>query len=100
MKRILLITLFFVSGAAFADTYVQGYTRSDGTYVQGHYRSDANSARYDNYSSKGNTNPYTGERGSQRNEYSNPSQSNSGYGNGSGLSLDRMDRYQTSNPFR
>lgn len=73
MKRIILIASLAAFGtAALADTYVQGHTRSDGTYVQGHYRSEANSSRSDNYSSQGNTNPYTGERGSQRNEYSNP----------------------------
>lgn len=51
------------SGAAAAQTYVQPYVRSDGTYVQGHYKSEANSSRADNYSAKGNYNPYTGERG-------------------------------------
>lgn len=70
MKRIIIAAALLVSLSATADTYVNGYTRSDGTYVQGHYRSDSNSSRYDNYSSQGNTNPYTGERGSQRNEYS------------------------------
>lgn len=78
MKRIIVLSALAVfSNAALADTYVQGHTRSDGTYVQGHYRSEANSTRSDNYSSQGNTNPYTGERGSQRNEYSNPPAYNS-----------------------
>ncbi len=43
--------------------YVSGYTRSDGTYVQGYERSDPNSTVTDNYSYKGNTNPYTGQTG-------------------------------------
>lgn len=68
--------------AAFADEYVNGYTRSDGTYVEPHYRSSPNQYRNDNYSSQGNTNPYTGERGSQRNEYSNPPAYNQSYGKG------------------
>lgn len=87
MKKIFLIVLLFASSAAFADTYVQGYTKSNGTYVEGHYRSDANSIRSDNYSSQGNTNPYTGERGTQRNEYSNPPQYNKSYNNGEGKQL-------------
>jgi hypothetical protein len=87
MKTIFLFALIFASSAAFADTYVQGYTKSNGTYVQGYYRSDANSIRSDNYSSQGNTNPYTGERGTQRNEYSNPPQYNNGYNNGEGRQL-------------
>lgn len=73
MKRIALIAaLAALSAPAISDTLVNGYTRSDGTYVAPHYRSDANSNRYDNYSSQGNTNPYTGQRGHERNEYSNP----------------------------
>lgn len=48
---------------AYASTYVNGYTRRDGTYVQGHYRSNPNHTRLDNYSTKGNYNPYTGKAG-------------------------------------
>lgn len=53
-----------VTGAAFADEFVHGYVRRDGTYVPPHYRSTPNSTKIDNYSTKGNVNPYTGERGS------------------------------------
>lgn len=81
MKRLtfagLLIALSI--GLVNAQTWVNGYTKSDGTYVQGHYRSNPNSTVRDNYNYKGNTNPYTGEQGS--NYYrSNPS---SEYYNGS-----------------
>lgn len=90
MKRIIFIAaLAAFSTTALADKYVKGYTRSDGTYVAPHYRSDANSNRSDNYSSQGNTNPYTGERGSQRNEYSTKPQWNDSYNNGQGRSLNR-----------
>jgi hypothetical protein len=40
---------------------VRGYYRSNGTYVSGYNRSSANSTVSDNYSFKGNTNPYTGQ---------------------------------------
>lgn len=66
---ILAVAAALTVTAAFADEYVNGYMRQDGTYVQPHFRSDSNSTKIDNYSSKGNTNPYTGERGAQRNEY-------------------------------
>jgi len=33
---------------------------------QGHYRSSPNSTQRDNYSTYGNTNPYTGQRGTKR----------------------------------
>lgn len=48
-----------------AAVYVRGYTRSNGTYVMPHYRSNPNSYRYDNYSTKGNYNPYTGKAGAR-----------------------------------
>lgn len=67
MKKILL-ALLLAAPTVLADVYVQPYVRSDGTYVQGHQRSDANGSQYDNYSTRGNSNAYTGERG-----YRNPS---------------------------
>lgn len=79
MKTLIAVILFALTASAvFADTFVRGYTRKDGTYVQPHYRSSPNSQRWDNYSSQGNTNPYTGQRGYQRHEYSNPPAYNSG----------------------
>lgn len=49
-----------------SDVWVDGYTRSDGTYVQGHHRTAPNGTTADNYSTRGNVNPYTGERGTKR----------------------------------
>jgi hypothetical protein len=46
-------------------TYVSGYTRSNGTYVSGYYRTAPNSTVYDNYSYRGNYNPYTGQYGTR-----------------------------------
>lgn len=42
---------------------VNGYYRKDGTYVQPHYRTAPNSTNRDNFSTRGNTNPYTGKPG-------------------------------------
>ena len=58
-----VILTFSLTGAVEAATRVHGYTRSHGTYVQSHYRSSPNRVKYDNYSSKGNYNPYTGRKG-------------------------------------
>ncbi len=80
-KYIVLLLLTLVSSYCLADQYVNGYTRKDGTYVEGHQRTDANSSTYDNYSSKGNTNPYTGQQGYRQNEYSAPSNYGNSYGN-------------------
>lgn len=88
MKQLILLTMLLAAGSATADTWVDGYTRSDGTYVAGHYRSDANSTRYDNYSTRGNTNPYTGQPGYKSPDrdyrdsgYSNPYNGRRHYGN-------------------
>lgn len=51
---------------ASATTYVGGYVRKNGTYVQAHYRTGADSTRANNWSTKGNSNPYTGKRGSKK----------------------------------
>ena len=66
--RTLILTLLLaapISSAFAGDVYVQPYVRKDGTMVQGHMRSAPNSNPYDNYSAQGNTNPYTGNRGTQ-----------------------------------
>lgn len=69
MKRILIaalgLALAFAGMAYAGDTYVRGYTKKDGTYVQGHYRTKPNSTANDNYSTRGNVNPYTGESGTK-----------------------------------
>ncbi|MFG6467537.1 hypothetical protein [Roseateles sp. BYS87W] len=42
---------------------VSGYTKKDGTYVAPHHATNPNDSKRDNYSTKGNTNPYTGKDG-------------------------------------
>lgn len=63
--RIALVALLALCAAsdAFAQQRTQGYVRRDGTYVAPSYRSAPNTSRYDNYSTRGNSNPYTGQRG-------------------------------------
>ena len=50
--------------SAEADVFVRGYYNpSIGTYIAPHYRTSPNNTLLDNYSTKGNYNPYTGEKG-------------------------------------
>jgi hypothetical protein len=63
MKTALIAALLLTSASAFAQVYVQPHVRSDGTAVQGHYRSNPDGNPYNNYSSRGNVNPYTGKVG-------------------------------------
>lgn len=73
--------LVLVSVGAQASTHVQGYTRKDGTYVQPHFKSEPSRLKSDNYSASGNTNPYTGERGSKNHEYTSTPSYNKNYNN-------------------
>jgi hypothetical protein len=50
-------------GSSSGSHYVAPHTTKNGTYVEGHYQSNPNSTKADNYSTKGNVNPYTGESG-------------------------------------
>lgn len=46
-----------------SDVKVRGYYRKNGTYVSSYHRTRPNKSKYDNYSTKGNYNPYTGKKG-------------------------------------
>jgi len=65
-KTILLILLFlFVfSTIAFAKTVrVKSSVTKKGVYRQSHCRTSPNKTKLDNWSTKGNTNPFTGKKG-------------------------------------
>ena len=67
LLAILLAGLSFFANTTEAG-YVKGYYKpSTGRYVQPYYRSNPNNTRWDNYSTRGNYNPYTGSKG-----YTNP----------------------------
>ena len=68
------LAALLVGQAASAQTYVHGYTTKNGTYVAPHYRSSPDSSVLNNWSTRGNVNPYTGQVGT-RNPYSSYSQS-------------------------
>ena len=57
------------------DQNVQGHVRRDGTFVQPHHRTAPDRDPYNNYSTQGNVNPWTGERG-----HVDPSHSSPGFG--------------------
>lgn len=90
MKKIIfsLIVLICSANLLAKDNYVNGYTKSNGTYVDGYHRSSPNSTKSDNYSTVGNTNPYTGQAGTKsddsgyNNNYNSNSKSNSNNGYG------------------
>lgn len=67
MKRIGMLSLLMVIMSAFstanADQYVSGYYRNNGVYVQPHHQTAQDGNLYNNYTTRGNINPYTGEPG-------------------------------------
>jgi hypothetical protein len=68
MKQLFTILLLLLTLFSFAQTnpnhvYVSGYYKSNGTYVKPHYRTAPNSTNRDNFSTRGNINPYTGQPG-------------------------------------
>jgi hypothetical protein len=61
--HVILIILLSLASVEARDVAVRGYTKDNGTYVEPHYRSSPNQYKSDNWSTLGNTNPYTGKRG-------------------------------------
>ena len=83
MKHFITLFAFLTIGyvvTAQTSTLQSGYFKpSTGTYVEPHYKTTPNNTNTDNYSTKGNTNIYTGESGSKAADYS-PAASNYGKG--------------------
>ncbi|MHC8310044.1 hypothetical protein ACYZUC_10595 [Pseudomonas sp. GT1P32] len=72
MKGVLIFSTLLLAAlttTAYADKYVTGYTKSSGTYVAPHVRSSADSSYNNNWTVKGNTNPYTGQNGTRQPQY-------------------------------
>ena len=66
MIRHLVLSLLMLSAlatTAVAQVHVNGYVRRDGTYVPPHDRSVPDGNPYNNWSTRGNVNPYTGQYG-------------------------------------
>lgn len=63
--KISLYTLFLATLAIKTASagYVQGHYRQDGTYVNGYHRTNPDGNKFNNYSTQGNYNPYTGKTG-------------------------------------
>ena len=64
------VTYSIPSTVNYNTTTVSGYTRSNGTYVQSHVRTMPNNTNWDNFSTRGNSNPFTGSTGYRARDYS------------------------------
>ncbi|MFZ5804890.1 MAG: hypothetical protein ACOY7U_08565 [Acidobacteriota bacterium] len=73
MKKLIVIMLsaLFMLGTSIGETYaksshrVRGYTRKSGAYVAPHRKTNPDKSKFNNYSAKGNFNPYTGKKGTK-----------------------------------
>lgn len=66
MVLTVFMTVTLMSSFAFARVSVRSYTKKSGTRVTTHYRTSPNKTKKDNWSTKGNYNPYTGKKGTKR----------------------------------
>ena len=67
MTSALVFFAFFIVNAQTVKI-TRGYIKKDGTYVQPHFKTAPNKTKLDNFSSKGNINPFTGKKGRKKNE--------------------------------
>ncbi len=66
--QVFLVTSFILSMSSltFADSVgVKGSVTKKGTYRPPHVRTSPNKTKVDNWSTKGNANPYTGKKGTK-----------------------------------
>ena len=77
MIKIFLFLLIFIFTSQFTkgqvnsqSKSVKSYSKKDGTYVQTYKRTSSNKTNKDNYSTKPNTNFYTGSKGYKAKDYS------------------------------
>ena len=65
MRIVSFIALLAIASPSFASGshYVRGYIRKDGTYVAPHAATLPNATKLDNWTTKGNFNPTTGQQG-------------------------------------
>ncbi len=61
-----------LADSALADVAVRGYCRRDNVCVRPHHRSNPNGSSVDNWSTRGNINPYTGQIGNLKPRSINP----------------------------
>jgi hypothetical protein len=68
---LLALVLAAMPPVSYAQIHYGGYTNQYGTYVQPHYQRAPDTNRFNNYSSRGNINPYSGQPGAV-NPYNQP----------------------------
>lgn len=65
----IVVASAFIATSAIAQVAVSGHYRSNGTYVAPHVRTNPNSTVNDNWTTRPNVNPYTGQAGTRSPSY-------------------------------
>lgn len=65
VSYVIAILLIFTSTAFAKSVHVKSSVTKSGTYRPSHYRTSPNKTKVDNWSTKGNINPYTGKTGTK-----------------------------------
>lgn len=55
----------FAGGKSYGSGRVKGHIRKNGSYVKPYRKTNSDSRKYNNWSTKGNVNPYTGKKGTK-----------------------------------
>ena len=65
LKKIVvcMLTIFVLASVAEGAQKTRWYIKKNGTYVMPHYKTKRDGTRLNNYSTKGNANPYTSKKG-------------------------------------
>jgi hypothetical protein len=63
MLVLAIVGIVLSNAWAASQTHVRGYLKKNGSYVQPSFRTTPDQSRYNNWSSKPNTNPFTGQAG-------------------------------------
>jgi hypothetical protein len=66
MKTFALLLALAIPASAQRHVHVRSSITRNGEYRQSHARSYPNRTRFDNYSTRGNTNPFTGSKGHRK----------------------------------
>ncbi|WP_234831260.1 hypothetical protein [Rhodopseudomonas palustris] len=80
LKAAVILSIFAVATATQANAQygygsnsrshtISPYVNSHGTYVQGSHATNPNNTQMDNYTTRGNVNPYTGQMGTRTPRY-------------------------------
>ena len=60
---ILMFNFCYANSSVGGSHYVRAHTTKKGKYVKAHRATNPNHSKADNWSTKGNVNPYTGKKG-------------------------------------